>query len=170
MSGFLAASGATPAAAAPFLAATVVLGAAGVAKLRRPDDLARALAAAGLPARRWSVRVGAAAEVAVAVSAVALPGALTGALVAASYAAFAVFVGLALRRGWPLASCGCFGRPDTKPAYPHVALDAGAVVAASMWAAAGPSASGRPFFQGPLLLLVAVISGLSYLAWTAPWA
>ena len=157
----------TPAASAPFLAATALLGGAGIAKLFRPDDLARALAIAGLPSDRRLVRVGSAAEVAIALSALVAPGAVTGALVAASYAGFAVFVGVALIRGWPIASCGCFGRPDSKPGYQHLLLDGGAVVAATSWAASGPPAIGPLFVQGPLVLVAVVVSGLAYLVWTS---
>ena len=164
-----------PLATAPFLAATVALAAAGAAKLARPDDTARALQVAGLPHHRRLVRVGAAAELAVAAVALALPGPVTGALVAASYAAFTVFVAVALTRGWPLSSCGCFGRPDSKPDWAHVAVDAGATAAAASWAAAGPPPLGAllsssPWHGGPLLLTAAVTAGLAYLVWTNPIA
>ena len=82
-----------PAVTAPYLAAVALLGLAGVSKLARPNDTARALQIAGLPASRTWVRAGAAGEVLVAVVAFAVPGAVTGALVAASYAAFTAFNG-----------------------------------------------------------------------------
>lgn len=174
-----------PATAAPFLAATALLGAAGVAKTVRPGDTANALRTAGLSSRRLPalVRAGAAAEVVLAVAAIAVPGALTGALVAAVYAGFAVFIVLALRRGWSLSSCGCFGRPDTPPTPAHAALNAGAAVSAGWWAATWGAASlsagkgvehlGRlfvhePWHGAPLGLLVVVLSGLAYLIWTDP--
>ncbi len=164
---------AAPAVTAPFLAAAALLAAAGVAKLWRPDDTARALLVAGLPAHRRLVRAGALAETAVGVAAIALPGPLTGSLVAASYAAFTLFVGVALARGWPLSSCGCFGRPDARPGYPHLLLDAGAAVAAAWWAAAAPGRIGPLFVHGPwhgapLALVAVVIAGLAYLVWTNP--
>jgi hypothetical protein len=159
-----------PAVSVPFLAAAFLLVAAGGAKLARPDEIAGALRAAGLPAGRRLVRCGAAVEAAVGAAGLALPGAITASLVAASYFAFAGFVGLAIRRGWPIASCGCFGRPDTKPGYPHLLLDAGAAAAAASWAASGPPTAAHVFVQGPVLLLSAIVSGLSYLAWTARWA
>lgn len=163
----------TTAAAAPFLAASVILVGAGAAKLRRPDDTARALRIAGLPHHRRLVRAGAAAEIAVGLVAVVLPGPTTGGLVAAAYAAFAVFVGVALAKGWPLSSCGCFGRPDARPGYPHLALDVGAAAAASWWAGSSPSRIGSlfvhsPWHGGPLALVSAVVAGLAYLVWTNP--
>ena len=162
-----------PAAAAPFLAATALLAGAGLAKLYRPDDTARALLVAGLPAHRRGVRAGAAGEVVVAAAAVAVPGPVTGALVAAAYAAFTAFVAVALVRKWPLSSCGCFGRPDARPGYQHLLLDAGAVAAAVLWAVSAPSRIGGVFVQNSgrgvaLGLLVAVIAGLAYLVWTNP--
>jgi len=164
---------AAPAVTAPFLAAAAILAVAGVAKIRRPDDTARALIVAGLPAHRRLVRAGALAEVAVGAAAVAVPGPVTGTLVAASYAAFTLFVGLALARGWPLSSCGCFGRPDARPGYVHLLLDAGAAAAAIWWAVGAPSGIGPLFVHSPwhgipLALVAAVIAGLAYLIWTNP--
>lgn len=144
-----------------------------MAKLYRPDDTARALQVAGLPGHRRLVRAGAAGEVAVAVAAVAAPGPVTGALVAAVYLAFAGFVGVALVRGWPLSSCGCFGRPDARPGYQHLLLDAGAAAVAGWWARRAPSRIGAVFVHSPghglpLGLVAAVIAGLAYLVWTNP--
>lgn len=163
----------TPAETAPFLAACAVLAAAGAAKLWRPDDTARALAVAGLPHHRRLVRLGAVAELGVAVSALVAPGPLTGSLVAAAYAAFTLFVGAALALGWPLSSCGCFGRPDALPGYRHLLLDAGASAVAVGWSLAAPTRFGpllaaSPWKGGPLLLVTTVIAGLAYLVWTDP--
>lgn len=160
-------------AAAPFLAAAVVLAAAGAAKLRRPDYTARALQAAGWRVGRRTVRAGAVAEMGAAVAALAFPGTATGAVVAAAYAAFAGFVTLALRRGWALSSCGCFGRPDSRPTYLHAALNLAAAAAAAWWAADPPSRLGvvfssSPWSGAPLALVSAVIAGLAYLVWTNP--
>jgi hypothetical protein len=162
-----------PAVTAPFLAATLLLGAAGVAKLARPDDTARALQTVGLPFGRTAVRAGAAGELLVAIAAVAVPGPWTGSLVAVSYGAFGVFVLLALRRGWPLASCGCFGRPDTRPTTAHAVLNLAAATVAVWWAAVaeGPLREvirHEPWGGGPLILVSAVIAGLAYLVWTNP--
>lgn len=164
-----------PAVAAPFLAASVLLAGAGAAKLWRPDDTARALLAAGLPGHRRLVRAGAAAEVAVGVAAVAAPGSVTGGLVGAAYGAFACFVAAALVKGWPLSSCGCFGRPDARPGYPHLLLDAGAAVVAVWWAVAAPGRIGplfvhSPWHGVPLGLVSLVVAGLAYLVWTNPLA
>jgi hypothetical protein len=162
-----------PAATAPYLAATAILLAAGVAKLVRPNDTARALQIAGLPSHRILVRLGAPAEVALASAALLRPGPVTGSLVAAAYAGFAGFVLVALIRGWPLSSCGCFGRPDTRSSYGHAALNAGAAAAAGWWAGTGPATLGplfyhQPWHGAPLALVSAVITALAYLVWTNP--
>ncbi len=162
-----------PAVTAPFLASAALLVGAGGAKLWRPDDTARALRAAGLPAHRRLVRLGALAELIVAVASVVAPGPLTGALVAAVYAAFTAFVGTALLRGWPISSCGCFGRPDTRPGLPHLTLDAAATVVATWWAAVAPHHIDRlltpsPWHGWPLAFVAAVVAGLAYMVWTNP--
>jgi hypothetical protein len=164
----------TPVIAGPYLAAVVLLGAAGAAKAVRPGDTARALADAGRPVGRTAVRAGAVAEIALAVAALVAPGPLTGALVALAYTAFAGFVGLALRRGWALSSCGCFGRPDARPGPAHAALNAGAAAAAVWWAAVAPSHLGAvfspqaPWHGAALGVVTAVLCGLAYLVWTDP--
>lgn len=160
--------------AAPFLAATVLLGGAGAAKLWKPEYTARALDAAGLPAHRRLVRFGAMLEVVVAVAAVAWPSVITATLVALAYGGFAAFVLVALHQGWALSSCGCFGRPDSRPTYRHAVLNALAAVAAIWWAAGVPSPVRRlfdgaePWHGAPLALITLVIAGLAYLIWNDP--
>lgn len=158
---------------AVFLASAVTLGVAGVAKALKPADTARALHIAGLPSRPWMVRSGGAAELAVAVAAVALPSTLTGTLVACSYASFAAFVAAALRRGWPLSSCGCFGRPDAQPGLAHLVLNLAATAAACWWAVNPPAGGWRMLEDQPwdgiaLLVVTLVVAGLAYLVWTRP--
>jgi hypothetical protein len=158
-----------PLATVPYAAAALVLGVAGLTKMVRPHDTARALRVAGLPASPAVVRVGAAVEVAVAVAAWAAPGPVPAAAVAASYLAFAGFVALALVRGWPLATCGCFGRPDTPPRSVHVVIDAVAGAAALGWLVvgrgpAGPVVGGR----AALIATTAVLALLAYLVLTTP--
>jgi hypothetical protein len=164
----------------PYVASAALLGLAGVAKLVRPTDTAGALRAAGLTGKKWptaaqhaAVRVGAAIEVGVAAAALAAPGPMPAALVAASYGAFTVFVIMALQRDWPLSSCGCFGRPDTPPAYLHALLDGAAAAIALAWAVDGPRRVAAVFahqpWQGvPLGLAAAVICALAYLSFTYP--
>jgi hypothetical protein len=167
-----------PPVSVPFLAATVLLGAAGVAKTLRPATTVNALRITGVPVRATWVRAGALAELALAVAALLVPGIITGLLMALTYAGFAGFIVVALRRGWPLGSCGCFGRPDTPPTAVHAVLNVAAAASAAWWALAWSGKGGvdqlaRVLFQqtwhgAPLLLLVLVVTGLAYLVWTDP--
>jgi hypothetical protein len=149
-----------PAVAGAFLASDVVLVVAGAAKTVRPGDTAIALRAAGLPVGRLAVRVLAAAEVVLGAVAILVAGPVPGALVAVSYAGFAVFVALALLRHWPLASCGCLGRADSAPTFGHVAVDVGAAASAGWWALAGapgiPGALGGQAGHGAALVVAAM--------------
>ncbi|GAB3676493.1 MauE/DoxX family redox-associated membrane protein [Angustibacter aerolatus] len=124
----------------PFLAAAALLVLAGAPKVVAPSSLVTALRSAGLPAGPSAVRVLAAGEVAVGVLALLRPGRLSAVLVALAYLAFTGFVALALRRGGVLASCGCFGKPDTPPTRSHLLVTALLAVAAGLLAIAPPSA------------------------------
>jgi hypothetical protein len=153
----------------------VLLVTAGGAKLVRPGETALALSRAGLPFGRRAVRAGAVAEMLIGAAAVAWPGPISGLLVGLSYAGFAIFVVLAVRRGWALSSCGCFGRADARPTYLHAGLDAAAALAAVGWAVAAPHRLSAVFAHQPgagvpLSLLSLVIAGLAYAIWTNPVA
>jgi hypothetical protein len=151
----------------PYLAAALLLLAAGLAKVRRPADTSIALRRAGLPVPEWVVRAGAAAEVAAGCWALTSAQAAAG-LVALSYLGFAGFVALALRRGSPVSSCGCFGKADSPPTVSHVVLNLAAAATAA-WAAfhahAGAVAVLRhqPLAGVPLLLLTGAVAYLAYL-------
>jgi hypothetical protein len=161
-----------------FLVASALLVLAGAAKVARPDDTARALAVLASrpygPRWRWLVRAGALAEAAVGIAALAAPRPITAALVAASYAAFSGVVVLARRRGGPLATCGCFGRPDTPPTLVHLCLNVvfagSALVVAVSSPAAGTLGSDlvtQPGAGIPLVFVSAVGVWLSLLAMSA---
>jgi hypothetical protein len=163
-----------------YLVAAGLLVGAGLAKARRPGDTARALAALApgsfLPAARLRVlvRAGALGEAALGLAALALPRPLTAALVAASYAGFAAVVALARHRGGPLATCGCFGRPDTPPTLVHLCLDLLLAAAAAVVAAATPTRgtllavlAHEPWAGLPLVFVSAVGLWLAFLALSA---
>lgn len=151
----------------PFLAAALLLAAAGLAKVRHPADTAIALRRVGLPVPEWAVRWGAAAEVAVAAWAFTA-GRAPALLVALSYLGFAGFVGLALRRGSPVSSCGCFGKADSPPTVAHVVVNLAAAAAAG-WAAVTPHPGmldlvrHQPLDGAPLVLLLGATAYLAYL-------
>jgi len=123
---------------APYLAASVLLVAAGLPKLADPLPLVRALRSAGLPSAGVLVRVAALAEVGIGATAIAVPGRLAAALVCIAYLIFTAFVILVLRRGGVLASCGCFGRADTPAARTHLVLTSALALTAGVAALAPP--------------------------------
>lgn len=118
----------------PALVAAALLVVAGAAKVADPANTVGALRALGLPGSDLLVRAGAAAEAALGAAALVVGSSVVWALVAASYVAFAVFVGAALRAGTMVGTCGCFGHEDTPPHPVHVVLD---VLLASVAVAAG---------------------------------
>lgn len=157
-----------PALTGPVLVAAVLLALAAPGKWRRPDDTVRALRAVRLPASRAAVRALAVGELALAAAVVLVPARPVLALLALSYLGFGAFVALALRSGTPLASCGCFGRPDTPPTRVHL----GVVLAAALGAAGAVvtgSASLRQVLDAPWvgLPLLAVVAVGAWLAWAS---
>jgi hypothetical protein len=159
-----------------YLIAAGMLCVAGIAKALRPDDTARAMAAlvpgrAPLDLVRSVVRVGALAEAALGAVAIAFPRPVTAALVALSYLAFSGVVAYARRRGGPLATCGCFGRPDTPPTALHLVIDLALAAAAATVAVGTPSENTlglelahQPWAGFPLLFVSAVGLWLTALA------
>jgi hypothetical protein len=133
-----------------YFVAALLLVAAGAAKAVRPGDTARALAAGALPiptalrrsptALAVAVRAGAAAEAVLGAAAVLWPGPVPATLVGASYLVFAGVLAVLRARGGALASCGCFGRPDTPVTVVHIVVDV-VLAAAALSVAATSTAS-----------------------------
>ena len=147
--------------AGPFAIAACLLAIAGFAKAAQPAATAGALAALGLPHRRWMVRAGGVAEAVLACAALVTGDEILTILVAASYVGFAVFVAAALSKGTPLSSCGCFGKIDTPPHPLHLALNLLAACAAIGMASDGGASIGdviaaQPMAGLPFALLVAI--------------
>lgn len=151
------------------LVASLLLVGAGIAKAARPADTWRALSRAGLPVGRSpsTVRAGATLEVAIGVAAILIGGPVPAALVSLSYGAFAVFIATALQQGWALASCGCFGEPDSPPTVGHVVLDAllaaGAALAAIDGVSPRASIERHPATGAVTVVMALVTTGLLYL-------
>ncbi len=145
------------------LAAAALLLIAGVAKLARPAPTSQALRTQGLPDRLELVRLLGAAEVVVALLALAdLP--LGAELLALSYAGFAAFVAAALVRGRPMTSCGCFAEPDVPPTPVHAVLTA--ALAGGCGVAALAPATGLPdLAAAPVATAVAAIGTAGLVAW-----
>jgi methylamine utilization protein MauE len=131
------------------LAAALLLLAAGAAKLRAPSAAAAMLrrAAPGLPRalrQPAAVRIGGAAEVAVAAAVIGTGSRASLVLLAAGYALFAA-VALRLAVVGRGASCGCFGGTDSPVGPAHVVLDVLAVAVAVAAAVAPPGPVGGQF-------------------------
>jgi len=154
-----------PPLAAPYLAAAGLLVVAGVLKLLRPAATVQALRTQSLPSSTALVRLLGAVELAV--SGAALAGLPVGAAaLAAAYAAFTGFVALALLRGRPLTSCGCFAEPDLPPTWAHPVLTAG--LAAVCVAVAVGERSGLPQLRGAGgWLAVGTLAGAVLIGWLA---
>ncbi|MHB1533392.1 MAG: MauE/DoxX family redox-associated membrane protein [Acidimicrobiales bacterium] len=155
-----------------YLVACELLGVAGAAKVLRPDDTARAVhdAIGGrLTVLRSLVRALAATEALLGLVGFAYPDPAAAIAVSASYAGFACFVLAVRARGGSLATCGCFGKPDTPPTVTHAVLDGALCGAAAAVAASGitgelPQVLSRQYFEGiPLLVAGAACAWLAYL-------
>lgn len=156
----------------PYLAACLLLAVAGVAKAVSPTDTARAAAEVvplPLTAIRPLVRVGAVAEAGIGIVALMHPSSVTTGLVALSYLGMAGFVAVVLTRGGPLATCGCFGKPDTPATRLHVVVNlalagSAVVVAATVNSSWLPSLlAAQPWHGIPLVLLSSLCAWVSYL-------
>lgn len=156
--------------AGPFLVTAALLGAGGASKVVRPANTARALGTMGLPSSTRLVRLGAGAELAVGAGALAGGGRVFAFLVAASYLGFAAFVLVALHRGLPLASCGCFGVADTPPTAVHVGINVAAAAIAGAVALGWARGGGLPdiaTMEGSLLLRATFVVLTAASAWLA---
>jgi hypothetical protein len=136
----------------------------GLAKVRNPHDVARALGSLGLPSLPWSGLALGLAEIGVGVSAFFLPvGLLAQGIL---YLAFGIWVFVALRRDVPLASCGCMGKDDTPPTVGHLLMNALAAVLSLLAAGGGPIRLAPGIEGAAQVAVVAVGLFLSYIVLT----
>lgn len=157
-----------PALTGPVLVAAVLLAAAAPAKWRRPQATVDALRAAGLPAARPAVRLLAVGEVLLAAAVLLVPSRPVLLLLALAYLGFAGFVLLALRSGTAVASCGCFGRPDTPPTVVHLVVVLALAGAAATAVGTGSASLGEVLTSAwSGLPLLAAVGVASWLAWAA---
>jgi hypothetical protein len=157
-----------------YFVACGLLAAAGGIKVFRAHDSALALVrlwpAVGLRRAALSVRLLAGLEAVLGVVGIVYPSAVGAGLVAASYVGFVAVVSYVRARGGPLATCGCFGTPDTPPTLTHALIDAVLAAGAALYAAAGTggwlvTVLRHQYFRGVPLLCAAVLCGwLAFLA------
>jgi hypothetical protein len=138
----------------PFLVASLVLCLAGALKLRSPGVAAGALAALGLPGRRWSVRVLATGEIALGAVCALHPARALSVALTLLYATFAMVATILMRRR---VACGCFGDDEFPVSLVHVIASGllGAVaLAASLTGVRGLGwVWGRPVPQTAVLMI-----------------
>jgi Methylamine utilisation protein MauE len=157
--------------AGPLFAASLLLGAAGIGKVLRPDATRVALRSAGLPSDRWTARLLGAVEFAGALGAVAVGGWLHATFVAGCYAGFAWFSWRLATRTRGQASCGCFGDSSAPVGRLHVAVNL-AVAAVVTGAIVQPPdglatvAADTPWTGVPFLLLTALTTWMLYVTLT----
>lgn len=152
-----------------FFLAAALLVVSGAAKLRRPEPASRALDAAGLPGAWPLVRGLGAGEVLIGAAALVVPGAGTGAALAAAYLGFALFLASLIVRRIPAATCGCAGRTEAPPTWLHVALDLSAAAGGVAVAVRGAPAlhrflAAQPLDGAPLVLGLAVAGYAAFVA------
>jgi hypothetical protein len=156
-----------------YLIGSALLVLAGITKALRPGDTARALAEV-LPGRlpfQGIVRIGAACEAVIGLVAFLLPRPLPAALVCVSYLGFAAYVSYVRHRHGPLATCGCFGQPETPATWLHVVINLVLAASAAGLAAQATGAatllsvlSSEPWAGVPLVLASAVGLWFTYQA------
>ena len=127
---------------------------AGVVKLVRPEAVGAALTSAGLPAAPPAPQVIGTLEIAIGVAALGIGHPAAPAVLAATYAAFAVFSVRQRRRG---AGCGCFGEPDAQVSRTHIGLDVVGAALAALAAVAGAPAPLAQATDGPLVAVLALL-------------
>lgn len=146
----------------PLVAATALLAAAGVGKLRRPAPTGLALARVGLPGSDPVVRILGLVEVVAALDAVAF-GRWTALPVAALYGGFAAFTGLQVRRAattGAVADCGCFGDDSAPVDGTHVVVNLALAVAAGAVVAVGADGVVAAWADDALGTVIVVALGL----------
>lgn len=157
-----------------YLAGCCLLVAAGVAKVAKPYSTALALSQLSRRRRllfpETAVRLAAVVELGLGLAALVWPARSLAIAVGTSYGAFGGFLLFAKARGGPIATCGCFGEPDTPPTVLHLVADAAFLAAALAVAVAGPAGSTvtvleRQYAGGlPLAAASALAAWLAYLA------
>ena len=150
-------------AAAVYLMAAVLLGAAGASKAVTPEPASAALARLQLYHSQWAVRLLGLVELIVAVSAFIIGGVVPATALAALYAGFAV-VAAAMVRSGSAKPCGCFGRIEMAATARHVVVNVLAV-AIGLMAASWPVEAVDKLFDTRQWLLApfaVVVAGGAY--------
>jgi hypothetical protein len=141
----------------------VLLGLAGVAKVRRPGPSSVMLRAAGVPAPALTARAVALTEIVVLVAVLLAPGRAAGVVLAVVFAGLTIGAAVGARRAGD-RSCGCFGDEGAPLGRRHVPTNLAAALAAGGAALVAPGSLARLASQRPVLAvfelaLAAVLAG-----------
>jgi hypothetical protein len=151
-------------------AAGALLVAAGIPKITRPHETARALRSVGVTAARDAhVRALAVAEVALGVIVIVTSSRAAVAATALLYAGFTAFLVVALLRGGVVSSCGCAGRPDTPPTWGHVVMTSTFTVACAVGAVGGSTGLLQLDWSGSTGAAAGTAAAAAVVAWLG-WA
>jgi methylamine utilization protein MauE len=154
-----------------FLVVAALLVVAGAGKLASPEGTQAALDAAGIRVSSGVVWVLGAAEVAVGLVAIWVPGTVSALLVALAYAGFAAFTVRLLRVAGGRVDCGCFGVSGSEVGRMHVALNLVAAAVAAVASVAPPPGAGWILARSPGIAIPLAIGTVGavyagYLAFT----
>src|SRR5690348_1755777 len=122
---------------APLLVASALLAVAGAPKVVHPTNTVGALRSVGRRVPPLVVRAFGAGETALGVTTLLTGARIPATFVALSYAAFSVFLVVALRSGGAVSSCGCIGRADTPPTRSHLAVTTALALTSAVAAVTG---------------------------------
>jgi hypothetical protein len=136
----------------------VLLVCAGVSKVIWPDSARMAMRAVGLPSSNLAVRTGSIVECVIGIAALIAATWWSCALVAASFASFAVFLSFAIR-SQTVSDCGCFGARGRPPRRRQIFLDAAIALA-------GAIAFATAHRSALFLLVNAPVEGACFMACT----
>jgi hypothetical protein len=140
---------------AVFQILAIVVAVGGVAKIVAPDAFSTTLATLGAPSGRAVARLCGAVEVAIGAGALLAGGRPAAAVLALTYATFALAVVAARRAG--AVSCGCFGAASAPPSQVHVVVNAVSAGLAAIALVVGPETLAATLTDQP-------IAGVPYLA------
>jgi hypothetical protein len=130
-----------------------------------PVNTVGALRSIGVRLPPVIIRAFGAVETALGVATLVTGARLLAALVALSYAAFSVFLVVALRAGGAVSSCGCVGRADTPPTRSHLAVTAGLTLASALAAATGADGLSSIAWSATAVTALAFAGGATWLVW-----
>jgi hypothetical protein len=150
---------------APLLVASALLAVAGAPKVLDPVNTVGALRSVGLRVPRIAVRAFGAVETTLGVATLLTGDRVLAALVALSYAAFSVFLVIALRAGGAVSSCGCVGSADTPPTRSHLVVTASLTLTSALAAGTNPGGLTTMAWSATAITMLCFVMFAVWLVW-----